>query len=48
MEEIDPQQALRSAGAKPDPAGADATLPMVVPRFVGMLLYRFDMKSPGH
>ena len=45
MEEIDagPQEALRSAGANRLQQVANATLPMVVPQFVGLLLYRFDV-----
>lgn len=45
MEEIDqgPQEALRTAGASRIQQVAHATLPMVVPQFVGLLLYRFDV-----
>ncbi len=45
MEEIDagPQEALRTAGANRIQQVANATLPMVVPQFVGLLLYRFDV-----
>ncbi|MDV8148009.1 phosphonate ABC transporter, permease protein PhnE [Arthrobacter sp. B10-11] len=45
MEEIDggPQEALRTAGASRIQQVANATLPMVVPQFVGLLLYRFDV-----
>ncbi|MDP5227475.1 MULTISPECIES: phosphonate ABC transporter, permease protein PhnE [Arthrobacter] len=45
MEETDggPQEALRSAGANRLQQVANATLPMVVPQFVGLLLYRFDV-----
>ncbi|MET3142346.1 UNVERIFIED_ORG: phosphonate transport system permease protein [Arthrobacter sp. UYEF2] len=45
MEEIDagPQEALRSAGANRIQQVANATLPMVVPQFVGLLLYRCDV-----
>jgi phosphonate transport system permease protein len=45
MEEIDggPQEALRTAGANRIQQLANATLPMVVPQFVGLLLYRFDV-----
>lgn len=45
MEEIDrgPQEALRTAGANRTQQVAHATLPMVVPQFVGLLLYRFDV-----
>ncbi|WP_026820891.1 phosphonate ABC transporter, permease protein PhnE [Arthrobacter castelli] len=45
MEETDqgPQQALRTAGANRMQQAANATLPMVVPQFVGLLLYRFDV-----
>lgn len=45
MEEIDqgPQEALRTAGANRIQQVAHATLPMVVPQFVGLLLYRFDV-----
>ncbi|XAS67707.1 phosphonate ABC transporter, permease protein PhnE [Micrococcaceae bacterium Sec5.7] len=45
MEEIDagPQEALRIAGANRIQQVANATLPMVVPQFVGLLLYRFDV-----
>lgn len=45
MEEIDggPQEALRTAGATRIQQVANATLPMVVPQFVGLLLYRFDV-----
>lgn len=45
MEEIDPgpQQALGTAGANRLQQVANATLPMVVPQFVGLLLYRFDV-----
>lgn len=45
MEEIDggPQEALRTAGANRVQQLTNATLPMVVPQFVGLLLYRFDV-----
>ncbi|WP_347110216.1 phosphonate ABC transporter, permease protein PhnE [Paenarthrobacter sp. S56] len=45
MEEIDggPQEALRTAGANRIQQVANATLPMVIPQFVGLLLYRFDV-----
>ena len=45
MEECDsgPQEALRTAGANRIQQVANATLPMVVPQFVGLLLYRFDV-----
>ncbi|MFK0003343.1 phosphonate ABC transporter, permease protein PhnE [Paenarthrobacter sp. NPDC090522] len=45
MEEIDagPQETLRTAGANRIQQVANATLPMVVPQFVGLLLYRFDV-----
>lgn len=45
MEEIDagPQEALRAAGANRIQQVANATLPTVVPQFVGLLLYRFDV-----
>ncbi len=45
MEETDcgPQEALRAAGANRVQQLANATLPMVVPQFVGLLLYRFDV-----
>ena len=45
MEESDagPQEALRTAGANRIQQVANATLPMVVPQFVGLLLYRFDV-----
>ncbi len=38
-----PQEALRTAGANRIQQVANATLPMVVPQFVGLLLYRFDV-----
>lgn len=45
MEEMDhgPQEALRTAGASRLQQVAHATLPMVTPQFVGLLLYRFDV-----
>jgi len=45
MEDIDagPQEALRTAGANRIQQTVNATLPMVVPQFVGLLLYRFDV-----
>lgn len=45
MEEIDsgPQEALRAAGANRVQQVAGATLPMVVPQWTGLLLYRFDV-----
>ncbi len=45
MEEIDagPQEALRTAGANRIQQITNATLPMVVPQFVGLLLYRLDV-----
>jgi phosphonate transport system permease protein len=45
MEESDagPQEALRTAGANRIQQIANATLPMVVPQFIGLLLYRFDV-----
>lgn len=45
MEEIDqgPQEALRTAGAGRLQQVANATIPMVTPQFVGLLLYRFDV-----
>lgn len=45
MEEIDPgpQQALRTAGANGMQLVANATLPMVLAQWVGLLLYRFDV-----
>ncbi len=45
MEESDggPQEALRTAGANRIQQVTNATLPMVVPQFVGLLLYRFDV-----
>ena len=45
MEEIDrgPQEALRSAGASRLQQVTGATLPMVVPQWTGLLLYRFDV-----
>lgn len=45
MEEIDqgPQEALCTAGANRTQQVTHATLPMVVPQFVGLLLYRFDV-----
>jgi phosphonate transport system permease protein len=45
MEEVDagPQEALRTAGANRIQQVANAALPMVIPQFVGLLLYRFDV-----
>lgn len=45
MEEIDqgPVEALRSAGASSAQTAAHVVLPSVVPQFVGLLLYRFDV-----
>ena len=45
MEEIDrgPQEALRSAGATRLQQVSGATIPMVVPQWSGLLLYRFDV-----
>ncbi|MCK2216970.1 phosphonate ABC transporter, permease protein PhnE [Actinomadura sp. ATCC 31491] len=45
MEEIDlgPRDALRVGGASGAQAAAHAVLPAVVPQFVGLLLYRFDV-----
>ncbi|GAA3696553.1 phosphonate ABC transporter, permease protein PhnE [Arthrobacter ginkgonis] len=45
MEEMDhgPQEALRTAGASRLQQVAHATLPMAIPQFVGLLLYRFDV-----
>jgi phosphonate transport system permease protein len=45
MEDIDegPVEALRTAGASSAQIAAHVVLPSVVPRFVGLLLYRFDV-----
>jgi phosphonate transport system permease protein len=45
MEEVDagPQEALWTAGANRIQQVANAALPMVIPQFVGLLLYRFDV-----
>ncbi|GAA4376791.1 phosphonate ABC transporter, permease protein PhnE [Paeniglutamicibacter cryotolerans] len=45
MEETDngPQQALSTAGASRLQQVTHASLPMVIPQFVGLLLYRFDV-----
>ncbi|SEN28041.1 phosphonate ABC transporter, permease protein PhnE [Nonomuraea pusilla] len=45
MEEIDlgPRDALRVSGASGTQVAAHAVLPSVVPQFVGLLLYRFDV-----
>jgi phosphonate transport system permease protein len=45
MEEIDegPVDALRTAGASSLQIASHAVLPSVVPQFVGLLLYRFDV-----
>ncbi|WP_435281683.1 phosphonate ABC transporter, permease protein PhnE [Streptomyces koelreuteriae] len=45
MEEIDqgPRDALRANGASSLQVAAHAVLPAVVPQFVGLLLYRFDV-----
>lgn len=45
MEEIDqgPVEALRVAGASSSQVAAHVVLPAVVPQFVGLLLYRFDV-----
>ncbi|GAA2209545.1 phosphonate ABC transporter, permease protein PhnE [Nonomuraea monospora] len=45
MEEIDlgPRDALRVGGASGVQAASHAVLPAVVPQFVGLLLYRFDV-----
>ncbi|GAA0965394.1 phosphonate ABC transporter, permease protein PhnE [Acrocarpospora macrocephala] len=45
MEEIDlgPRDALRVSGASGIQTAAHAVLPAVVPQFVGLLLYRFDV-----
>lgn len=45
MEEIDrgPVEALRVAGASPAQVAVHVVLPSVVPQFVGLLLYRFDV-----
>ena len=45
MEEIDegPVDALRTAGASNAQIASHAVLPSVVPQFVGLLLYRFDV-----
>ncbi|BDZ57019.1 phosphonate ABC transporter, permease protein PhnE [Barrientosiimonas endolithica] len=45
MEDVDPGpgQALATAGASPSQRIANATLPQVMPQWVGLLLYRFDV-----
>jgi phosphonate transport system permease protein len=45
MEEIDhgPVEALRTAGASSAQIASHAVMPAVVPQFVGLLLYRFDV-----
>lgn len=45
MEESDPgpREALRTTGAGPVQIAAHAVLPTVLPQFVGLLLYRFDV-----
>lgn len=45
MEEVDPgpQQALRTAGANGIQQVANATLPLVIAQWTGLLLYRFDV-----
>jgi phosphonate transport system permease protein len=45
MEEIDegPVEVLRTAGASSAQIAAHAVMPAVVPQFVGLLLYRFDV-----
>ncbi|WP_420174742.1 phosphonate ABC transporter, permease protein PhnE [Luteococcus sp. OSA5] len=45
MEEVDPgpQQALRTAGANGIQQVANATLPLVLAQWTGLLLYRFDV-----
>ncbi|MBL3687833.1 phosphonate ABC transporter, permease protein PhnE [Leucobacter zeae] len=45
MEDIDPgpEQALRTAGASRWQVVANATIPSVLPQFIGLLLYRFDV-----
>lgn len=45
VEEIDlgPQEVLRTSGANRSQVVANASLPMVVPQLVGLLLYRFDV-----
>jgi phosphonate transport system permease protein len=45
MEEIDqgPVEALRTAGASSPQIASHVVLPSVVPQFVGLLLYRFDV-----
>ena len=45
MEEVDPgpEQALRTAGASRPQILVNATLPLVLPQLVGLLLYRFDV-----
>lgn len=45
MEEVDegPVEALRCAGASSAQVAAHVVLPSVVPQFVGLLLYRFDV-----
>ncbi|MFB9686585.1 phosphonate ABC transporter, permease protein PhnE [Amycolatopsis plumensis] len=45
MEESDPgpREALRTTGAGPIQIAVNAVLPTVLPQFVGLLLYRFDV-----
>lgn len=45
MEDIDPgpEQALRTAGASRWQVVSNATIPVVLPQLIGLLLYRFDV-----